>query len=1200
MTVPPIPSLLDAARAEQWDDERLAREAVALAAELLHQAKEHETRADHRNGRRMARMMGDPAGKAFTVALADQIFRPPTADRAADQFSHLVDGYGVPRYLGRAERAALHLGSKLAPILPRVIMPMVTEKLRADSTRMILPAEPRRLRRHLHRRRDEGTRLNLNQLGEAILGEEEAERRLQANLDRLADPDVEYISVKISSVFSQIAPLAFEHTVTEIEERLRRLYRAACRQTFTRADGTDVAKFVNLDMEEYRDLHLTVEAFERVLDEDEFRDLEAGIVLQAYLPDSFEVQQRLTRWALARKAAGGAGIKIRIVKGANLAMEQVEASLHGWEQAPYRSKAEVDANYKRMLRYGARREHAEAVRLGVASHNLFDIAYALLVRAREGTGDLVEFEMLEGMANHQAGVVQDVAGGMLLYAPVVRRSDFTSAISYLVRRLDENTAPENFLHDLFSMEVGTPAWRAQEARFLRACADVDQPATTPNRTQDRTVEETNRVADTGPAFTNEPDTDFVLAANRAWIERHLAVEAKRSATEPELIPLQIDGELVGDSFAGGGRNPSSPGHVAYRYELADAGLVDRALAAAVAAQPAWEDRGPGERRALLCEAAAVFGRRRGESVATMVHDGGKSVVEADPEVSEAIDFAAWYARAYDDLDADGAVPSALGVVVVTPPWNFPFAIPAGGVLAALMAGNTVILKPAPETVRTAWVLANQLWEAGIPQAVLQFVPCPDDDVGQALVTDPRTAAVVLTGAYETARMFQGWKPDITLFAETSGKNSLVITAAADPDQAVKDLVRSAFGHAGQKCSAASLAIVEGSLYDAPAFRRQLRDAVASLAVGRSDDPASVVTPVIKPPSGPLERGLTTLDEGEAWLVEPRMVDGNPSLWSPGVKLGVRPGSWYHRTECFGPVLGLMRADDLDHAIELQNASDFGLTGGIHSLDAREVEQWRSRVQVGNAYVNRGTTGAIVRRQPFGGWKRSAFGPGAKAGGPNYVLQFSTWRQDTDPADGVEPSPDVTGLATDLAAALPDGPAAATLHAAARSQAAAVASEFGVVHDPSQLHGETNTFRYRSVGRAVLRVAGPDGAAGTSDLAIAIVALAARTAGLSLEVSTDADSPVLRVLRRSGRDVRTETDGEFAARLATPSGPDGVVRHLGPVPSDVRRAAADRHLTVIDRAAVAGGRLELRWCFREQAISESTHRYGNVVVPPTGA
>jgi RHH-type proline utilization regulon transcriptional repressor/proline dehydrogenase/delta 1-pyrroline-5-carboxylate dehydrogenase len=826
--------------------------------------------------------------------------------------------------------------------------------------------------------------------------------------------------------------------------------------------------------------------------------------------------------------------------------------------------------------------------------------------------------------------VQDVAGAMLLYAPVVQRSDFTSAISYLVRRLDENTARENFLHDLFSLEVGTPAWVAQEQRFLAACAAVDDVATVPNRTQDRAAEETNRVADVDGRFANEPDTDFTLAANRAWIERHLATEQKRALAAPELIPLQIGGELIGGAGAspepvagdpdprellrhvpgggqgseGAGRNPNEPGRVAYRYGLADAELVDQALAAAVAAQPAWEARGAAERRAVLCEAAAVLGRRRGESVAAMVHDAGKSVVEADPEVSEAIDFAAFYARAYDDVDLDGAVPSALGVVVVTPPWNFPFAIPAGGVLAALMAGNAVILKPAPETVRTAWVLANQLWEAGIPRSVLQFVPCPDDEVGRALVTDDRTAAVVLTGAFETARMFQDWSPDITLFAETSGKNSMVITAAADPDQAVKDLVRSAFGHAGQKCSAASLAIVEASLHDAPTFRRQLRDAVASLPVGPSDDLASVVTPVIRSPEGALERGLTTLDAGEEWLVEPRMVDGNPCLWSPGVKLGVQPGSWYHRTECFGPVLGVMRADDLDHAIELQNASDFGLTGGIQSLDAREVERWQAQVQVGNAYVNRGTTGAIVRRQPFGGWKRSVFGPGAKAGGPNYVFQFSTWRQDALPGVGTEPAPAVATLAADLAEAMPGPTAASAVAAAACSQAAAMAGAFAVAHDPSELHGETNTFRYRPVPSAVLRIA----AGGTSDdpgraeadreVATAIVALAARTAGIRLTVSAATDGPVLDRLRRSGREVRHEDDATFAERMAADLVAADVVRHLGPVPSSLRRLAADRHVRIVDDLPVLAGRLELRWCFREQAVSASTHRYGNLVVAPT--
>ena len=265
----------------------------------------------------------------------------------------------------------------------------------------------------------------------------------------------------------------------------------------------------------------------------------------------------------------------------------------------------------------------------------------------------------------------------------------------------------------------------------------------------------------------------------------------------------------------------------------------------------------------------------------------------------------------------------LGVVVVTPPWNFPLSIPAGGVLAALAAGNAVVLKPAPEAVLVGWWLANCLWDAGVPRDVLQFLPCPDDEIGRGLVTDPRVGAVILTGSVETARLFLGWRPDLTLFAETSGKNAIIVTALADRDQAIRDLVRSAFGHNGQKCSAASLAICEAEVYDDPDFRRQLRDAAASLAVGSAWELTSRITPLTQPPGAALRRALTVLDEGEEWLLEPCPAGDNPQLWSPGIKLGVRPGSFFHRTECFGPVLGLMRAEDLDQAIALANATRSG-------------------------------------------------------------------------------------------------------------------------------------------------------------------------------------------------------------------------------------------------------------------------------------
>jgi RHH-type proline utilization regulon transcriptional repressor/proline dehydrogenase/delta 1-pyrroline-5-carboxylate dehydrogenase len=289
-------------------------------------------------------------------------------------------------------------------------------------------------------------------------------------------------------------------------------------------------------------------------------------------------------------------------------------------------------------------------------------------------------------------------------------------------------------------------------------------------------------------------------------------------------------------------------------------------------------------------------------------------------------------------------------------------------------------------------------------------------VGRRLVTHDDVDAVVLTGSYETASMFLGWKPTLHLLAETSGKNALVVTAAADLDLAVSDVVRSAFGHAGQKCSAASLLIVERSVLDDGRLLRKLADATRSLVVGPAADPATEVGPLIRPPSGALERALTRLDPGEEWLVAPQQ--RGPQLWSPGVRTGVQPGSWFHLTECFGPVLGVMAADDLDHAIALQNGTAFGLTGGLHSLDPADARHWLAHVEVGNAYVNRHITGAIVRRQPFGGWKRSAVGPTAKAGGPGYVPALCRWEGGGTPdyaeawARLREPR-DVSGLASEV-------------------------------------------------------------------------------------------------------------------------------------------------------------------------------------------
>ena len=487
---------------------------------------------------------------------------------------------------------------------------------------------------------------------------------------------------------------------------------------------------------------------------------------------------------------------------------------------------------------------------------------------------------------------------------------------------------------------------------------------------------------------------------------------------------------------------------------------------------------------------------------------------------------------------------ALGTVVITPPWNFPYAIPAGGVLAALIAGNTVVLKPAPEVRRLSAHLASQLWEAGVPRDVLQFYPCEDDANGRSLLTDARTAAVVLTGAWETARLFLEWKPAMQLFAETSGKNSIIVTAQADRDLAVKDIVRSAFGHAGQKCSAASLAILQDEVYDDPAFLRQLRDAAHSLTCGPATDPASAVTPLMREATGPLLRALTTLDPGESWLLTPQQSPADPCLWSPGIKLGVQPGSWFHQTECFGPVLGLMRARDLPEAIALQNDTPYGLTAGIHTLDTTEISEWRHRVQAGNLYINRPITGAIVQRHPFGGWKRSCIGPGAKAGGPDYVLLFTR--------------------ITASSPAMQDDFASAWSHYFSRET------------DPTGLRAESNTLRYRPVPCVILRLEQPD------DAAISLAKQAALVCGVRLEISLGSE----------------ESGAALAARLPALNASGGFLRTVEAPSDTLLSAARNAGLNWISAPLIPQGRLELPRWLRQQSISETMHRYGNVMRMPS--
>jgi RHH-type proline utilization regulon transcriptional repressor/proline dehydrogenase/delta 1-pyrroline-5-carboxylate dehydrogenase len=934
---------------------------IAQARNLIHDSDKNRSKKDSANRKRFAKLFKDSKAIEVTITLTDEVMRIHSPKQAATIFARAAKKASIKGF-GTVNAVGLHLIGKLSKIFPRIVIAIVHRRVRAYSKGLILPFEAKGLAKALRNRAKQGIRLNINVLGEAVLGQHEADTRFKQIIEMATKPDVDYISVKLSAVVAQMITIDHAGSLTKVCERLRILYRVSA----------DEKTFVNLDMEEYRDLALTVAAFKKVLSEPEFLKITAGIVLQAYLPESHEALYDLVVWAKERHAKAGGTIKIRLVKGANLAMERAEAEFSGWTAAPYLSKSDVDASYSRLIDTALRPENAPAVRIGVASHNLFHLTWAIEVARKRHVLPQLDIEMLEGMANAEALAVTKSGHQVLLYAPVTRVDDFASAVAYLVRRLDENTSDENYLKAAFEIGKNQTKFTEQKIRFENSVLERHSISTTSRR----------HLLPPEPkdGFFNEPSGDPTESGFLHKIAQELSKVQLENAS---LIPLVVNGEKILSKEFGVGNDPSADGVQWYSYSVVGKKEIDHAVKAAE--KSTWGQKSAEERRHILLDAADHMSGQRARSIAVMSRDAGKTVAEADPEVSEAIDFARFYAAAIDDVKS-----TPVGTVLVIPPWNFPYAIPAGGIFAALAAGNPVLFKPAPETVATAWELAQQLWSAGVPSDALQFLPSFDDENGKYLVTHPSIKALVLTGSFDTAEMFVQWRNELNLLAETSGKNAMIITACADIDAAVKDLVQSAFGHAGQKCSAASLGIIIESIYNDPAFIRQLVDDVSTLKVGAGYNLGTAVGPIIRAPEGNLSRALHHLDEGESWLLEPLQIDHESQLWRPGIKIGVKPGSWSHRNEWFGPVLALMVAPNLKTAVKWQNATDFGLTAGIHSLDPVELDYWMEHMEAGNLYINRGITGAVVNRQPFGGWKRSSVGATAKAGGHHYVNSLRNW------------------------------------------------------------------------------------------------------------------------------------------------------------------------------------------------------------------
>jgi RHH-type proline utilization regulon transcriptional repressor/proline dehydrogenase/delta 1-pyrroline-5-carboxylate dehydrogenase len=833
----------------------------------------------------------------------------------------------------------------------------------------------------IERLRKEKMAFTLDLLGEAVITEAEAQSYLNRYLELIeqlteeaknwstveaidiADgetlPRVQ-VSVKLTAFYSQFDPLDAVGSQERVSDRIRTLLRRA----------KELGAAVHFDMEQYSYKDLTLSILKQLLMEDEFRSrTDIGVTLQAYLRDSEQDLRELLDWVKKR----GYPLTVRLVKGAYWDQETIKAAQKDWPQPVYNDKAATDANFERMTQLML--ENHEYIYSAIGSHNVRSQALAMAIAETLNIPRRrFEMQVLYGMGDQLAKALVKRGHRVRVYAPY---GELLPGMAYLIRRLLENTANSSFLRQ--SMED-----RPIEELLAPPVVDTFKPSST-------------KGAQRG-VFPNVADTDYAEVEARQEAQQALA--KVRQQLGKTYLPL-VNGEYVSTEVTVDSVNPSNPTEVIGKIGLLSIEQADQALQAAKAAFPSWRRTPVRQRAGVLRKAADLMEQRRAELSAWVVLEVGKALKEADSEVSEAIDFCRYYADEMERLDQghnydvagenNRYIYQPRGIAVVISPWNFPIAIATGMAVAALVAGNCTLLKPAEVSSVIAAKIAEILVEAGIPKGVFQYVPSKGSTVGAHMVKHPDVHLIAFTGSqevgcriYADAAIVQpGQKHLKRVIAEMGGKNAIIVDESADLDQAVAGVVQSAFGYSGQKCSACSRVIVLEPVYDA--FIGRLVEATRSLNIGVAEVPSTQVGPVVDVNARDRIREYIEKGRQEAEVALEMSAPDTGYFIGPVIFTGVAPDATIAQEEIFGPVVAVIRAKNFQEGLDIANGTNYALTGGLYSRTPSHIDQATAEFEVGNLYINRTTTGAIVSRQPFGGFKMS--GVGSKAGGPDYLLQF---------------------------------------------------------------------------------------------------------------------------------------------------------------------------------------------------------------------
>src|ERR1700676_5228536 len=910
--------------------------------------------------------------------------------RSGDIVQHLGE-YFVDMRDGFAP--VIHTGVRLARIIPWLSSMVLRRNVSGMARQFIAGKNPDDVMKTLRKRWQQNIGFTVDLLGEAGVSETEAgayAARCLELLEHLAretrgwtDPlgdgaelfPVVNLSVKISALYSQMNSADPADAIAHLAPRLRPILRRA----------RELGAFINFDMESYVHKNITLDLFRTLFTEAEFNDWpHVGIVIQAYLRDAEKDLRDLIEWGRAR----GTRFTVRLVKGAYWDYEKIKSRQNGWDCPVYLQKPESDLNFEVLTRVLI--ENESIVTAAFGSHNVRSIAHAQALAEELGIDrSRFEFQFLYGMAGPIKRALVEMGYRVREYCPV---GELLPGMSYLVRRLLENTSNEGFLRAKFSEHVSA----AQLLRDPSALVAVTS-AEIKNRHQRNGA---SLAAPAGDIYENSPLVNFAYKESQEQMQAALRDVRNRFGRK---FPLVINGEKIWTDKLTPSVNPSAPNEIVGYATEAGIPEAERAVKAARTAFGKWSRSSFEERAQLLERTAGILDRRRYELSALEVFEVGKPWAEADGDIREAIDFCHFYAhqmRLMGRPRLTQQVPGEesyqhywpRGVALVIAPWNFPMAILCGMVSAALVTGNTVIMKPSEQSLNIGAMLMEIFEEAGVPPGVLNFLNGRGSVIGAHLVDHKDVDLIAFTGSREVGlgiwesagKTREGQRELKHVICEMGGKNAMIVDTDADLDEAIVDSIYSAFGYQGQKCSALSRLIVLEENYDR--IMERLLSAAASLRVGNPEAPGIMVGPVID--EAAYRRILEYIDIGksEATLAyQAKDLPPQGYFIPPTIFTGVKPDMRIAREEIFGPVLSVLKVRDLDEAIEVANGTDYALTGGFFSRSPANIERVKAQLEAGNVYINRPCTGAIVGRHPFGGFKMS--GGGTKAGGTDYLLQF---------------------------------------------------------------------------------------------------------------------------------------------------------------------------------------------------------------------